>query len=194
MLTITEAAANRVRDFLAQQSGQGVSALRIAGTRSEHRLWLVKESDQQEGDRIQACEGFDIYLDPMTARHLDGATLDFVDGVMQSGFRVFFPSPTWDDPLAQRVQAVVDAEVNPGVAGHGGSVSLVKVDGDVAVIQLHGGCQGCGAADITLKQGIERMIKAAVPEIRAVQDATDHAAGKNPYYAADVASAESPIA
>jgi Fe/S biogenesis protein NfuA len=193
MLNITEAATTRVRDFLAQQVGQGVRALRIAGTRNEHRLWLVKESDRQEGDAIQTCDGFDIYLDAMTVRHLEGATLDFVDGVMQSGFRVFFPATTWDDPLAQRVQEVLDAEVNPGVAGHGGSVSLVKVDGDVAVIQLHGGCQGCGAADITLKQGIERMILGAVPDIRAVQDATDHAAGKNPYYAADV-RAESPIA
>lgn len=194
MLNITEAAAARVRDFLAQQAGQGVRALRIAGTRTEHRLWLVKESDQQEGDHIQVGEGFEIYLDPMTVRHLDGATLDFVDGLMQSGFRIFFPSPSWDEPLAQRVQQVLDAEVNPGVAGHGGSVSLVKIAGDVAIIQLHGGCQGCGAADITLKQGIERMIMTAVPDIRAVQDATDHAAGKNPYYASDVVRAESPIA
>jgi Fe/S biogenesis protein NfuA len=131
----------------------------------------------------------------MTVRHLEGATVDFVEGVMQSGFRVFVPSPTWDDPIAQKVQDVLDLEVNPGVAGHGGSVSLVKVAGDVAVIELHGGCQGCGAADVTLKQGIERMIKAAVPEIRAVQDATDHAAGENPYYRPDAVPDEvdSPI-
>jgi Fe/S biogenesis protein NfuA len=196
MLNFTEAAASRVRDFLAKQAAQGVSALRVAGTRKEHRLWLVKESDQQEGDRVLFLEGFEVYVDPMTVRHLEGATVDFVDGVMQSGFRVFFPSPTWDDPVAQRVQDVLDHEVNPGVAGHGGSVSLVKIAGDVAVIQLHGGCQGCGAADVTLKQGIERMIKAGVPEIRAVQDATDHAAGENPYYAPDAVPDEvdSPIA
>jgi Fe/S biogenesis protein NfuA len=194
MLNFTESAAARVRDFLQKQSGQGVSALRVAGSRKEHKLWLVKESDLQEGDRVLQLEGFSVYVDPMTVKHLDGATVDFVDGVMQSGFRVFFPSPTWDDPLAQRVQHVLDVEVNPGVAGHGGSVSLVKVDVDVAVIQLHGGCQGCGAADITLKQGIERMIKDAVPEIKAVQDATDHAAGKNPYYLASDVKAESPIA
>jgi Fe/S biogenesis protein NfuA len=196
MLHFTDAASARVRDFLQKQAAQGVTALRVAGTRKDHRLWLVKESDQQEGDRILVCDGFEVYVDPMTVKHLDGATVDFVDSVMQSGFRVFFPSPTWDDPVAQKVQTVLDLEVNPGVAGHGGSVSLVKVDGDVAVIQLHGGCQGCGAADITLKQGIERMIKGAVPEIKAVQDATDHAAGVNPYYKPgglpDVA--ESPIA
>jgi len=196
MLNFTDAAAARVRDFLAKQAAQGVTALRVAGTRKEHRLWLVKPSDLQEGDRLLALDGFDVYVDPMTVRHLEGATVDFVEGVMQSGFRVFFPAPTWDDPVAQKVQDVLDHEVNPGVAGHGGSVSLVQVAGDVAVIQLHGGCQGCGAADITLKQGIERMIKAAVPEILAVQDATDHAAGVNPYYARDTEpeSAESPIA
>jgi Fe/S biogenesis protein NfuA len=194
MLNFTDTAVSRVRDFLAKQGAQGVSALRVAGTRKEHRLWLVKPSDRQDGDHVLTLDGFDVYVDAMTQRHLDGATVDFVDGVMQSGFRVFFPSPTWDDPLAQKVQTVLDDEVNPGVAGHGGSVSLVKVAGDVAVIQLHGGCQGCGAADITLKQGIERMITAAVPEIRAVQDATDHEAGVNPYYAKDTGPAESPIA
>ena len=196
MLNFTDAAAARVRDFLAKQAAQGVTALRVAGTRKEHRLWLVKPTDQQEGDRVLVLDGFEVYVDPMTLRHLDGATVDFVDGVMQSGFRVFFESPTWDDPVAQKVQEVLDAEVNPGVAGHGGSVSLTKVEGDVAVIQLHGGCQGCGAADVTLKQGIERMFLAAVPEIRAVQDATDHAAGVRPYYARDAVQGEveSPLA
>ena len=196
MLNFTDTAVDRVRDFLAKQAAQGVSALRVAGTRKEHRLWLVKVADRQDGDVVLHLDGFDVYVDAMTVRHLEGATVDFVDGVMQSGFRVFIPSPSWDDPLAQRVQDVLDAEVNPGVAGHGGSVSLVKVAGDVAVIQLHGGCQGCGAADLTLKQGIERMIKGAVPEIRAVQDATDHEAGVNPYYAkgASPGQVESPIA
>lgn len=194
MLNFTDTAVARVRGFLAKQGAQGVSALRVAGTRKEHRLWLVKPTDRQDGDHVLPLDGFDVYVDAMTQRHLDGTTVDFVDGVMQSGFRVFFPSPSWDDPLAQKVQTVLDDEVNPGVAGHGGSVSLVKVAGDVAVIQLHGGCQGCGAADITLKQGIERMIKAAVPEIRAVQDATDHEAGVNPYYAKDTGPTESPIA
>jgi Fe/S biogenesis protein NfuA len=196
MLNFTDNASNRVRAFLDKQQAQGVSALRVAGTRKEHKLWLVKPTDRQEGDHVLDGGGFDVYVDPMTVRHLDGATVDFVDGVMQSGFRVFFPSPVWDDPLAQQVQTVLDEQVNPGVAGHGGSVTLVEVDGDVAVIQLHGGCQGCGAADLTLKQGIEKMIKAAVPQIRAVQDATDHAAGVNPYYASDAApgEAETPLA
>jgi Fe/S biogenesis protein NfuA len=97
--------------------------------------------------------------------------------------------------VAQKVQEVLDHQVNPGIAGHGGSASLVRVEGDAAIIQLHGGCQWCGAADLTLKQGIERMIRDAVPEIAAVRDATDHAAGENPYYAPNASvEAETPLA
>jgi Fe/S biogenesis protein NfuA len=194
MLNFTENAAERVRDFLAKQESQGVSALRIAGTRKDHKLWLVKPGDRQEGDKVIDGGGFEVFVDPMTVRHLDGATVDFVAGVMQSGLRVAFPSPVWDDPVAQRVQDVLDQQINPGIAGHGGSASLVRLEGDVAIVQLHGGCQGCGAADLTLKQGIERMIRDAVPEIAAVRDATDHAAGENPYYATDArGAAESPL-
>jgi Fe/S biogenesis protein NfuA len=195
MLDFTDTARERIIDYLARQRAQGVSALRVAGTRAEHKLWLVKESDRDAADRVFDAGGFEVYLDPMTLRHLEGATVDFVEGVMQSGFRVFFPSVAWDDPLAQQVQDVLDTMVNPGVAGHGGSVSLVKVDGDTAVIQLHGGCQGCGAADLTLKGGIERMIKENVAAIAHVRDATDHEAGENPFYARDVRAdnADSPL-
>ena len=71
---------------------------------------------------------------------------------------------------------------DPGIASHGGYVDLVGVEGPVAYIQLGGGCQGCGLADVTLKQGIEVAVKEAVPEIEEVADATDHDAGTNPYF------------
>lgn len=182
MLTFTDVAKQRVLGFLDAQKGQGVTALRIAGTREEPKLWLVKDEDHQEGDSRFDAGGFDVVLDPLSRQHLEGATVDFVDGVMQSGFRVYFQSPSWDDPIAQRVQDVLDTMVNPGVAGHGGSVSLVSVDDGKAIIEFGGGCQGCGVADQTLTYGVQRMIKEQVPEITDVVDATDHAAGKNPYY------------
>ena len=71
--------------------------------------------------------------------------------------------------------------VNPGVASHGGFVNLLEVKDNVAYIQLGGGCQGCAQVDVTLKQGIEVAIQRQVPEIVAVRDTTDHAAGTNPY-------------
>jgi Fe-S cluster biogenesis protein NfuA len=80
------------------------------------------------------------------------------------------------------VQRVLDEQINPGVAGHGGHISLVDVADHTVYIRLEGGCQGCGMADVTLKQGVEVAIKNAVPSIVAVLDTTEHADGKNPYF------------
>jgi len=89
---------------------------------------------------------------------------------------------TMSDDLKTRVQELIDSSINPAVAGHGGFVELLDVKDNTVYLQMGGGCQGCGAADITLKSGIERLIKEEIPEITEVLDATDHAAGSNPYY------------
>lgn len=193
MLNFTDVAKQRVLHFIEAQRSQGVGALRIAGNRTEQRLWLVKEEDRRPDDLVQSESGFDVYLDGLTAGNLDGATVDFVEGVMQSGFRVYYPSPSWADPLAQRVQDVIDRQINPGVAGHGGNVTLEGVEQGVAMIRFGGGCHGCGAADLTLKQGIDRILKEHVPEIVAVQDVTDHDTGENPYYQRGAQSGQTPL-
>jgi Fe-S cluster biogenesis protein NfuA len=82
----------------------------------------------------------------------------------------------------EKVQYLVDTQINPGVAEHGGSVQVVDVRDGGLYLRLHGGCQGCGAADFTLKQGIETIVKRAVPEIHQIIDLTNHRAGMNPYY------------
>ncbi len=87
-----------------------------------------------------------------------------------------------DMDMTTRVQDLIDSTINPAVAGHGGFVQLVDVKDNKVYLQMGGGCQGCGAADITLKAGIERLIKEEIPEIEEVLDATDHSAGQNPYY------------
>lgn len=84
--------------------------------------------------------------------------------------------------LKSRVQELIDTMINPAVAGHGGFVELVDVQDSRVYLQMGGGCQGCGAADITLKAGIERLIREELPEVSEVVDATDHASGANPYY------------
>ena len=86
------------------------------------------------------------------------------------------------DQIRRRVQEVLDTRINPAVAAHGGHVGLIDVNENVVYLQLGGGCQGCGMADVTLKQGIEVEIRAAVPEVGEILDTTDHAAGRNPYY------------
>ena len=82
----------------------------------------------------------------------------------------------------EKVQYLIDMQINPGVAEHGGSVGVVAVKDNILYLRLYGGCQGCGAADFTLKQGIETMVKRAVPEIAQIIDLTNHSAGMNPYY------------
>jgi Fe-S cluster biogenesis protein NfuA len=85
--------------------------------------------------------------------------------------------------IRQRVQDVLDAEVNPAVGQHGGFVRLVDVRENAIFLQLGGGCQGCGMAKMTLRNGVETAIRRGVPEVGAIFDATDHASGRNPYYA-----------
>ncbi len=92
------------------------------------------------------------------------------------------PKPGLDTDEGKAVQAVLDNEINPGVAMHGGRIRLIDVLDHTAFIRLEGGCHGCGAADVTLKQGVEVAIMEGVPSIVAVLDTTDHAEGKNPYY------------
>jgi Fe/S biogenesis protein NfuA len=85
--------------------------------------------------------------------------------------------------VRDKVQELLDTSINPAVAGHGGYIELIDVKESTVYVRMSGGCQGCGAADVTLKAGIERMIFEEVPEVTEVLDVTDHGAGQNPYYA-----------
>jgi Fe/S biogenesis protein NfuA len=138
----------------------------------------------QENDVVVPQDGFDLIVDGFSYYLMRGARVDYLDNVSGGGFSVSNPNepdPS-DDPLFARAKRFIDEQINPGVGSHGGSVTLLEIkDGD-AFVELGGGCQGCGMADVTLKQGIEVAIKDAVPEIQAVLDTTDHAAGDNPYY------------
>ena len=86
------------------------------------------------------------------------------------------------EELRGKVQELIDTMINQAIAGHGGYVELIDVQDNRVYLQMGGGCQGCGAADVTLKSGIERLIKDELPEVAEVLDTTDHASGSNPYY------------
>jgi Fe/S biogenesis protein NfuA len=92
------------------------------------------------------------------------------------------PPGNLDSELARRVSDVLEREVNPSIAAHGGHAELVAIDGSIAYLRLGGGCVGCGMATVTLSQGIEVAITEAVPEIEEIVDVTDHASGRNPYF------------
>jgi Fe/S biogenesis protein NfuA len=186
MITITGKAKEKILELLTQESQEGL-ALRVAikgrgpgGFLNE--LAFVGGDEKSEDDLVMDGGGFNVYIDGATQPNISGATLDWVEGAYGSGFKIDNPNPIWKDPVALAVQQVIDEKVNPGVAGHGGNVTLLDVRGDTAYLKLGGGCQGCGMADVTLRQGIEVMIKEAVPTIRNIVDTTDHAGGTNPYY------------
>ena len=92
------------------------------------------------------------------------------------------PDLSEDLALKERVQDVIDSQINPAVAMHGGFITLLDVKEGIAYVEMGGGCQGCGAASVTLKHGVEMLLREEVPEIRGVLDSTDHASGTNPFY------------
>lgn len=89
-----------------------------------------------------------------------------------------------DDALYERVARLFDEQVNPMVARHGGRVELIDIQDAVVMLRMGGGCQGCGMADVTLRQGIEGMLAQHIPEVRGIVDVTDHTSGANPYFQA----------
>jgi len=147
----------------------------------QYDLAFIREDEKRPDDIVIDAGDLKVYIDPASAPNLQDAMMDYVDGVHESGFKIENPN-LWADPRAKAVQKVIDTQINPAVASHGGHVTLLEVKEDTAFIALGGGCQGCGMADVTLRHGIEAMIKEEVPEIRQIVDTTDHAGGTNPYY------------
>lgn len=149
----------------------------------QYKMDLVGSEEKADDDIVVPQGGFDVLIDAQSAPNLKGATIDFITRLQESGFKFDNPNSAWSDERAAEVQQVIDTQINPSIASHGGFVTLLDVKDSVAYIQMGGGCQGCGMADVTLKHGIEGMIREAVPTITQVLDTTDHAAGENPYYA-----------
>jgi Fe/S biogenesis protein NfuA len=196
-LTITPIAKEQILAAIAEEERQGLG-LRVAITGRgpagfRYSLDLVAPGENLPDDLVVEEGDFKIFVDKKSAPKLEGATIDFVIRLQESGFKFDNPNSMWSDERAQKVQHVIDQRINPSIAAHGGYVTLLDVRDDVAYISFGGGCQGCGMVDVTLKQGVQVMIKEAVPELKDVLDTTDHAAGTNPYYQEPTVGAESPI-
>lgn len=188
MVTFTETARQKVREYMDMSEtpclGVRVVAHRFGRHQFRYELALVMEGEKADKDVVVDQGAFEVFMDPQSAEFLEGTIVDFVSDVSGTGFMFTNPQAEvhWDDPVAQKVQKVIDERVAPSLAGHGGWVELLAVDGENAVIQFGGGCQGCGMSQVTLKEGIEAAILQEVPEIKQVLDDTDHESGSNPYY------------
>ena len=198
LITITPTARGKILELMKNEGREGlVLRMAVAGRGAggfQYRLAFAAESERGPSDPMFDAGGFSVVVDAASVESLRGVTIDYVDSVYGSGFKIENPNPLWADAVAQAVQKVLDDEINPAVASHGGHVALLDVKDDVAYIQLGGGCQGCGMVDVTLKQGIEVRIREAVPSIREIVDTTDHAGGKNPYYQPSKGGGRSPYA
>jgi Fe/S biogenesis protein NfuA len=185
-LSVTAAALEKI-DRVRRQGGRPDACLRLEisgrrGGRFVYEIDLVDPLSALPDDVLVQTLGLAVLVDPESAVHLQGAVVDIDQSAIGGALTIDNPNEGWRDPIAARVQDVLDRQINPGVASHGGFVDLLDVRDGAAYVQLGGGCQGCAQVDVTLRQGIEVAIKAAVPEITAVIDSTDHAAGANPYF------------
>ena len=192
MITLTDRAREVVHDYLDKSDGE-FTVLRIGisgGTplAPDFELMLVGPDDIAESEREVEAGDLTIVVGEEFAPRLEGATVDFVQRVNESGFQVSLAAsakaavPTLDGPLAERVKTVLDTEINPAIASHGGTITLVGVEDTEIYLEMGGGCQGCAMSRMTLRQGVERMVRQAVPEVTVIHDVTDHASGENPFF------------
>ena len=160
--------------------------LKINGRTSdgfEHVLTIVEQGFEPDGDAMVEFPDFRLYVEGDRIEDLRGTAIHYeFKGPNVSGLEFDNPNPVWRDPLAFAIQKIFDEQVNPQIAAHGGFVQLLDVQGSKAYIEMGGGCQGCGMANVTLKQGIEVAVKEQLPEIDELIDITDHQSGENPYY------------
>lgn len=198
MLTFTDRARDMIRSFLDQSEGE-LHFLRISVQGSpvspEFELTLVGDDERRSDEREVDLDGLRLLVADAHADALEGATVDFVERVNESGFQVTPKGLPGSDPrsgavepprgpIADRVREVLDQQVNPAIASHGGAITLVDVQDSDIYLEMSGGCQGCAMSRLTLRQGVERMLRQAIPELTGVHDITDHASGVNPYFSA----------
>ena len=203
ILTITEDAMAKVVEVRASETAPESLVLwvEVSGQQAGAFTYLMEfrtESELEDDVAIQHHDDVSVAIPADSIDQLRGATLELSGGgmVMQNPNRpepVVPYSPAIDPnrppadlsgEVPQRVIQVLDQEINPAIASHGGHAELVAVEGSIVYLRLSGGCQGCGMAAVTLSQGIEVAILDSIPEITEVIDVTDHATGENPYYEA----------
>jgi Fe/S biogenesis protein NfuA len=203
VLRATDAAVAMVSELRASEDDQESLALWVEVTGSNgnaytYDMYFQPIADAQPGDWSDEQDDLKIVIPAESIPNMKGAVLDVNSDGGETGMVIVNPNqpPTMGSPamagppvdlsgdVAQRVLQVLEAQINPSIAAHGGRADLVAVEDDAAYLRLSGGCAGCGMAAVTLSQGIEVALRDSVPEITRVIDVTDHASGTNPYYEA----------
>ena len=192
MINISSAAQIYLQGLLTKQEDADVS-IRIfvaqPGTpQAETCIAYCRPGEEQEGDIAVEYEGFRAWFEGRSEPYLEDAEVDYQEDQMGGQLTIKAPNARVpkvgpDAPIEDRINYVLYNEINPGLAAHGGVVSLVEVTADKqAVLQFGGGCQGCSAVDITLKSSVQGTLLEQVPELAGVVDHTDHSFTENAYY------------
>lgn len=170
----------------------------VSGSGFNYDMYL-KSIDEISSDAVavSVAEDLSVVVPAGSVEQMRGSTIDLSDAPGGGGLFVRNPqnpspavdasrasTPPPEGPVADRVTQILNQQINPAIAAHGGHAELVAIEDDVAYLRLAGGCQGCGMASVTLSQGIEVAIRENVPEVARVVDVTDHDAGENPYFEA----------
>ena len=192
MIRITESAQAHFRKLLAEQPANTNIRVFVVnpGTASaECGVSYCPPDSVESDDQLLPFSGFDAVVDATSAPFLEDAVIDFEEKELGSQLTLKAPNAkarkvSDDAPLIERVEYVIQAEVNPQLASHGGRVSVSEITADgVAILQFGGGCNGCSMVDVTLKEGIEKQLLQQFPgELTGVKDATEHQPGEHSYY------------
>ncbi|MGO4222055.1 NfuA family Fe-S biogenesis protein [Lysobacter sp. TAF61] len=198
MINISESAQRHFLKLIEREAlpGLGVrlSAVHAGTPRADVRLEFAEPGDLQGDEWAVDCEGFTVWLDAASVKFLDGAQIDYETQATGGQLQIRAPKIKGEEPaesasLVERVHWIVEHEINPQLASHRGNVAVQEVTAQgVVVLRFGGGCHGCGMADVTLKQGIEKTLMTKVPGVTAVRDATDHETGDAPYIPRDSAA------
>lgn len=192
LITITDSAQEYLRDLLARQNADGIGVrifVERPGTpHAECCMAYCPDGEQEEEDVRYDYEGFHAFVEGKSVKYLEDAQIDYKKDSM--GGQLTFKAPKSrvpdigpDATIEERINHVLYAEINPGLAAHGGNVQLLELTDDgVAILEFGGGCQGCSAVDMTLRDGVEKTLKERIPELTAVKDKTDHTVTDNAYY------------
>ncbi|HEX9683901.1 MAG TPA: NifU family protein [Acidimicrobiales bacterium] len=197
VLIVTADAVAKILEIREGEDQPDSLALRVevtgvSGVEYRYELSFETLGDPSDGDVVEHHDNLPVMVPADSIDKLRGATLDLPSSEGQQGLVLRNPNRPnlfGDDDLEltgtveERIAMLLERQINPAIAAHGGFAELITVDGEVAVVKMGGGCQGCGMAAATLRNGIETAIVDQIPEITSVADATDHAAGENPYYA-----------
>jgi len=192
MVIITESAQEYLTELLKKQECEGM-AVRVfildAGTpRAETCISFCRPGEEQAGDELKEYPSLRAYIDKPSIPYLEEAVVDYAKDTMGGQLTIKAPNSRLpkisdDSPLEDRVNYILYNEINPGLAAHGGNVTLEELfEEDIAVLRFGGGCQGCGMVDVTLKNGVEKTLLEQIPELREVRDVTDHTVTENAYY------------